>query len=606
MLLAATQTRNPDPPNHTDRMLRKHSFVSHDGTAIFYRHWSSRQLRPAGAVVLLHREHEHSGRLAHIVDELGLADFSFYAWDARGHGCSPGARGDAPGFGTLSKDLDAFVRHIERDCGLPASRLHVVAQGASGVIAAAWAHDYAPRIASLVLAAPAFECRGLAALAPGALQSLSRRRGTTALRTYARPEDLTQDLARRETYRNDPLIGATTTARLLAGMSETSKRIIAGADSIRVPVQILIAGEDRLVRRRPQLSFFNALRPSDKEFHTFDGYLHDLLGERDRHRVLEKVGQFVRRHAVPHGLDDAAECHGALRSSAMRPGDPASSFNGLRCAASRSSLRALGHASVGIGLALKTGLESAAVLAHVCRNVPSGSGTLGRFLDRRFLSSLPARSLRVRTSNLERALRIASERVRASGLPLRIVDLAAGDGRHVMNAIHKLGIAPESVLLCDFDEEHVAAANKLAQERNLAAMLHIQRAQRLDAQWIASLAPHTTIAIAPIQGLASDPPHAMQTLLGGLARAIPPGGCMIHTTGAHHPEWHRHAAALTTHEERSAGAPGGALCRSDLDRCIEAAGFYLHDRWVDEWGVFSVSLCVRTGSDSLMRGFFSR
>lgn len=606
MLLAATPTRNPAPTIPVERAAEKRNFVSHDGTAIFYRHWPSRQLRPAGAIVLLHREHEHSGRLAHLVDELGLADFAFYAWDARGHGCSPGTRGDASSFGTLSKDLDAFVRHIERTHGLAASRLHVVAQGASGVIATAWMHDYAPRIASLVLSAPAFECRGIASLAPGALQSLARRRGTSPLRTYARAEDLTQDPARRESYRSDPLIGTVTTARLLAGIQEASRRIIAGAGSIRVPVQLLIAGDDRLVRRRPQLAFFNNLASTDKEFHTFDGYCHDLLGERDRFRVLEQIGQFVRRHCASSGRDDATPSGVPMRASALHPGDIATSFEGLRRAASRTSLRAFGHASVGIGLALKSGLDSATVLEHVCRNVPAGASPWGRYVDSRFLASLPARSLRARTTHLERALRTAADKTRATGLPVRIVDLAASDGRQVIDAVRKLATAPESVLLCAAGEDRLVQVQQLATEHDLAGILRIVRAQRHDQHWIASLAPHTTIAIAHLHALAHNPLRAVQTLLGGLARAVPPGGYLIHTAGPHHPQWHRYAAALTSQEESASYPASGILGQADLDRCIESAGFRLQDRWVDEWGVFSVSLCMRAGSESMMRGLIAR
>lgn len=606
MLLAATQPRLADTAPPGARAHEKRSFVSHDGTAIFYRYWPSRHLRTAGAVLLVHREHEHSGRIAHVVDELGLADFAFYAWDARGHGCSPGPRGDAPSFGTLSKDLDGFVRHIERHYGLAASRLHVVTQGASGVIATAWVHDYAPRIASLVLAASAFECRGLASLAPGALQSLSRRRGSTPLRTYARPEDLTQDLVRRESYRHDALVGTTTTARLLSSMQEASKRVIAGAGSIQIPVQLLIAGEDRLVRRRPQLSFFNALGARNKEFHTFDGYFHDLLGERDRHRVLEKVGQFVRHHAVRDTLDDATRSGHAARTGSARSSDLAGSLEALRRAASRTSLRTFGHASVGIGLAMKTGLDSSPVVEHVCRNVPAGANSLGRYLDGRFLASLPARSLRARAANLERAIRIGGDKARATGLPVRIVDLAADDGRYVMDAIRKFPTPPESVMLCVADEERISRAHQLARERDLTSLFRIVRAQRQDEQWLASLAPHTTIAIAHLHELAHNPPHAVLTLLGGLARAVPPGGCLIHTAGPHHPEWHRQAAALMSQEPTESLAAGRPLCQGDLDRCIESAGFHLHDRWVDEWGVFSVSLCVRGGTESMMRGLVAR
>lgn len=79
----------------------QHTFISHDGTALFYQRWENAELkrnRKKKAVVLFHRGHEHSGRMAHLVEELGLNDFDFFAWDARGHGQSPGERGDAPNF----------------------------------------------------------------------------------------------------------------------------------------------------------------------------------------------------------------------------------------------------------------------------------------------------------------------------------------------------------------------------------------------------------------------------------------------------------------------------------------------------------------------------
>ena len=35
-----------------------------------------------------------------------------FAWDARGHGRSPGERGAAADLADMIKDVDAFVRHI--------------------------------------------------------------------------------------------------------------------------------------------------------------------------------------------------------------------------------------------------------------------------------------------------------------------------------------------------------------------------------------------------------------------------------------------------------------------------------------------------------------
>lgn len=51
--------------------LQECTFRVFDGAELFYRHWPAAG-RPKGAIVLFHRGHEHSGRMAHLVDELDL------------------------------------------------------------------------------------------------------------------------------------------------------------------------------------------------------------------------------------------------------------------------------------------------------------------------------------------------------------------------------------------------------------------------------------------------------------------------------------------------------------------------------------------------------
>lgn len=80
-----------------------HQFITHDGTTLFYQRWAAAHQPAKKAIVLFHRGHEHSERMAHLVEELNLPDFDFFAWDARGHGQSPGERGDAPSFRLVSK-----------------------------------------------------------------------------------------------------------------------------------------------------------------------------------------------------------------------------------------------------------------------------------------------------------------------------------------------------------------------------------------------------------------------------------------------------------------------------------------------------------------------
>ena len=52
-----------------------------------------------------------------------LPDFDVFAYDMRGHGRSPGARGDSPSFGTHSvRDLQTFVDHIAATHGIERRR----------------------------------------------------------------------------------------------------------------------------------------------------------------------------------------------------------------------------------------------------------------------------------------------------------------------------------------------------------------------------------------------------------------------------------------------------------------------------------------------------
>lgn len=141
------------------RPCRESEFASFDRTALFYRYWPAAGAGQRRAIILLHRGHEHGGRMAHLIDELALSEFAFFAWDARGLGRSPGERGYADSVGTLVKDLDAFARHIAEQHGIAPADIALVAQSVGAVLAATWVHDYAPGIRCMVLASPAFKVK---------------------------------------------------------------------------------------------------------------------------------------------------------------------------------------------------------------------------------------------------------------------------------------------------------------------------------------------------------------------------------------------------------------------------------------------------------------
>ena len=93
---------------------------SWDGTELFYRAWFPDGKQAEKALLLFHRGHEHSGRWQETVDSLGLEDVAIFAWDARGHGRSPGERGAARELTDVIRDVDTFVRQIAERYGIRA------------------------------------------------------------------------------------------------------------------------------------------------------------------------------------------------------------------------------------------------------------------------------------------------------------------------------------------------------------------------------------------------------------------------------------------------------------------------------------------------------
>ena len=224
------------------RQQQQKTFTSHDGCQIFYRYWPAidTDIQPNQAIVLFHRGHEHSGRIAHLADELELPNFHIFAWDARGNGQSEGERGDAPNFATLIKDANAFIEHITHEYSLRQQDIAIIAQSVGAVIASAWVHDYSPNIRALVLGAPAFRVKLYVPLAVPGLKLLYNLKGNFFVNSYVKSGLLTHDKQRAESFNQDPLITRPISVRLLLDLYSVADRIVKDANAITVPTQFVV------------------------------------------------------------------------------------------------------------------------------------------------------------------------------------------------------------------------------------------------------------------------------------------------------------------------------------------------------------------------------
>ena len=243
------------------------TFTTSDGTSLFYRYRPAKDGSTDKAIVLFHRGHEHSGRLMFVADELGFDDFAYFAWDARGHGHSPGARGDSPSVARSVADIQDFMQHIEREYGIRLENIAVIAQSVGAVQVAAWLHDYAPPVRCAVLASPAFKVKLYVPFARSGLRLLYKLRGNFFVNSYVKAHYLTHNKARQDDFNRDPLIVRPISVRILLGLYDTADRVVADAQAITTPLQLFISGDDWVVHHKPQHDFYNHLGSHIKERH---------------------------------------------------------------------------------------------------------------------------------------------------------------------------------------------------------------------------------------------------------------------------------------------------------------------------------------------------
>jgi alpha-beta hydrolase superfamily lysophospholipase/SAM-dependent methyltransferase len=571
----------------------EHTMSSWDGARLFYRVWT-----PAGptrkALLLFHRGHEHSGRWSKFVDMLALDDVAIFAWDARGHGHSAGERGGAASFGTLVKDVDAFVRNVRDHHGFAVENMIVLAHSVGAVVVSAWVHDYAPAIRAMILATPAFRVRLYVPLAIPSLRLKQKFIGPGHVKSYVKAKMLTHDAEQAAQYDADPLIFREIAVNVLIALHDAGTRLLADAGAIHVPTLMLTAGRDWVVSVKAQRDFFNGLSSPVKRMHVFPAAYHALFHERERAQVADRVRDFVReRFAAPPVKPSLLE--------ADKYGHTWEEFERLKLRGSphfallRGGMKTGGRLSKGIALGWRSGFDSGLTLDYVYENKARGTTPLGRLIDRNYLNSPGWRGIRQRKENLETMLVRLIARVHADRLPVRILDVASGGGRYLLETMRALPEIPMTGVLRDYKQENVEAAKRLATVFGLTNVT-VELGNAFDRSSIAALNPRPTIAI--VSGLFELFPENAGVLesLRGLAEAIEPGGYLIYTNQPWHPQVEFIARVLRNRE----GKPWIMRRRTtaEMDELVSVAGFEKKEMEVDEWGMFTVSVARSGGSSA--------
>lgn len=562
-------------------------FHSFDGTELFYRSWTPSE--PAeNTVIILHRGHEHSGRVAHLVTELNLPNTRYFSFDLRGHGQSPGARGWAPSFDTWVKDLNSFSVFLRRTHKVEIERTVVIANSVGSVMAAQWIHDYHPGVRAMVLAAPAFSIKLYIPFALTMLRGVAKITNKLFVTSYVKSRLLTRDPKEAASYDADKLITKRIAISVLVTLFDSAKRLLADARAIETPTMILSAGSDYIVKNKFQEEFYFKISSAKKKFIKLDGFRHALFHEKDREQVLKPIREFIGEvqadttSNLPMIFPEAKEFSlEEVQALQARP----TLFKALLYTVARKLLVTFGPLSNGMNIGLKRGFDCGESLDYVYRNKANGRFLIGKLIDFAYLNSTGWRGVRERKQHLKHTLELAMQELHSRGEKPVVLDCAAGHGRYLYEAAAAVPFEV-SFHIRDLNPKNLENSRKLAEEFGINDCQY-EQVDAFDESQYASLSFRPNIVVVSgLFELFSDNRMLFKTL-NGIRQVLQPGGYIIYTGQPWHPQLEMIARVLNNH--RGNRWIMRARVQSELDALIRYCGFKKLDTAIDQLGIFTVS-----------------
>ena len=264
------------------------------GLSLYYRGWEAES--PEAALLVVHGLAEHGGRYADFGRAMALRGVSTYALDLRGHGLSDGRRGHVERFDLYLQDVDRFRRQVQ-GCisdGLPT---FVLGHSMGGLITARYIEEYETSFRGAILTSPwlatAMPVPRWKVLLAGTLNKLLP---ALPIDAGVNEEYLSHDPQVVTRYREDPLVHGKITPRLYAESSMAMGLVMSRSERIRVPVLMLLAGDDRMVDTKRSETFAKSLKVADVTVQVLPGYYHEVLNDRDRTVTVATIREWISTH----------------------------------------------------------------------------------------------------------------------------------------------------------------------------------------------------------------------------------------------------------------------------------------------------------------------
>jgi alpha-beta hydrolase superfamily lysophospholipase len=272
----------------------KHSEEMHeaaDGAEVFRQQWLP-DGQPRAVIVLVHGLGEHSSRYGHLAQRFTDAGYAVFALDLRGHGRTPGTRGDLRLPQAISDVGEVLDQATSAYPGLP---VFIYGHSLGALITMTFTVQRRPAIAGQVASAPALDSELREQKVKSTMANLlGGIAPAIVIPTGLDPEGVSRDPAVVAAYKADPLVhdkgsvglAKQTFAAMEAMMTQTT---------FPVPLLIIHGTGDRLTVPSASKAFVDNV-VGDVTLIEYEGMYHEPHNEPEQQEVFDDVVAWMEQH----------------------------------------------------------------------------------------------------------------------------------------------------------------------------------------------------------------------------------------------------------------------------------------------------------------------
>ncbi|HVK72564.1 MAG TPA: lysophospholipase [Kofleriaceae bacterium] len=281
------------------------------GLELYVQRWRPKSGEPKAVVLLHHGLADHSTRYAAFAAQLVAAGYTVWAFDARGHGRSAGARVKFDRFDDLLDDLDAVVARVRAE--EPGRKVFLFGHSLGGLVTSLYTIERQPDIGGLVLASPGLvlDIPPLLAAATPVLATLAGNAPALEIvhAGFSKRREVVEEMD------HDPLISQVKAPAQSARTSfEGVARVWAAPERLTAPLLVFHGTEDIVTAPAGSRDLYARAGSKDKLLRIHDGLMHDTLREPEGagERVASEVIAWLDAHSGGAPV--------TFTSSELRPG----------------------------------------------------------------------------------------------------------------------------------------------------------------------------------------------------------------------------------------------------------------------------------------------